>query len=127
MLSKLIKSYLQIEEHILLMIKAEFFVQLIGASFFLILNIYLAKQGFSDPQIANFISYRFLAVMLLAFPLGFYIKGKPLKPFFILGSIGVPLVAILLVVAVEESLKGSQYFYFIIFYFQFFKFQSLNY
>ena len=115
MLSKLIKSYLQIEEHILLMIKAEFFVQLIGASFFLILNIYLAKQGFSDPQIANFISYRFLAVMLLAFPLGFYIKGKPLKPFFILGSIGVPLVAILLVVAVEESLKGSLYFYFIIF------------
>ena len=85
------------------MIKAEFFVQLIGASFFLILNIYLAKQGFSDPQIANFISYRFLAVMLLAFPLGFYLKGKPLKPFFILGNLGVPFVAILLVLAVEKN------------------------
>ena len=85
------------------MIKAEFFVQLIGASFFLILNIYLAKQGFSDPEIANFISYRFLAVMLLAFPLGFYIKGKPLKSFFMLGSLGVPLVAIFLVVAVENA------------------------
>jgi len=83
------------------MIKAEFFVQLIGASFFLILNIYLVKHGFSDPEIANFISYRFLAVMLLAFPLGFYIRGKPLKPFFILGSFGVPIVAILLVIAVE--------------------------
>ena len=83
------------------MIKAEFFVQLIGASFFLILNIYLVKHGFSDPEIANFISYRFLAVMLLAFPLGFYIKGKPLKPFFILGSLGVPIIAILLVLAVE--------------------------
>ena len=85
------------------MIKAEFFVQLIGAAFFLILNIYLSKQGFSDPEIANFISYRFLAVMLLAFPLGFYIKGKPLKPFFILGSLGVPLVAISLVLAVQNS------------------------
>ena len=85
------------------MIKAEFFVQLIGASFFLILNIYLAKKGFSDPEIANYISYRFLAVMLLAFPLGFYIKNKPLKPFFILGSLGVPLVAILLVISVENT------------------------
>ena len=85
------------------MIKSEFFIQLIGASFFLILNIYLAKKGFSDAEIANFISYRFLAVMLLAFPLGFYIRGKPLKPFFILGSVGVPFIAIFLVLAVENT------------------------
>jgi len=103
-LKKVIKAYIQLEEHVLLMIKAEFFVQLIGAAFFLILNIYLAKQGFSDPEIANFISYRFLAVMLLAFPLGFYIKGKPLKPFFLLGSLGVPTVAIALVLAVQYGL-----------------------
>jgi hypothetical protein len=103
-LKKVIKAYLQLEEHVLLMIKAEFFVQLIGAAFFLILNIYLSKQGFSDPEIANFISYRFLAVMLLAFPLGFYIKGKPLKPFFLLGSLGVPTVAIALVLVVQYGL-----------------------
>ena len=103
-MKKVIKAYIQLEEHVLLMIKAEFFVQLIGAAFFLILNIYLAKQGFSDPEIANFISYRFLAVMLLAFPLGFYIKGKPLKPFFLLGSLGVPTVAIALVLAVQYGL-----------------------
>ena len=83
------------------MIKAEFFIQLIGAAFFLILNIYLAKKGFSDPEIANFISYRFLAVMLLAFPLGMYIKGKPLKPFFIIGGLGVPIVAIVLILLVH--------------------------
>jgi hypothetical protein len=100
-LRKIIKQYLQLEEHVLLIIKAEFFIQLIGAAFFLILNIYLAKQGFSDPEIANFISYRFLAVMLLAFPLGFYIKGRPLKPFFIIGGLGVPMVAIALVLAVQ--------------------------
>jgi hypothetical protein len=100
-LKKIIKQYLQLEEHVLLMIKAEFFIQLIGAAFFLILNIHLSKQYFSDPQIANFISYRFLAVMLLAFPLGFYIKGKPLKPFFMIGSLGVPLVAISLILAIE--------------------------
>ena len=92
---------MQLEEHVLLMIKAEFFIQLIGAAFFLILNIYLAKKGFSDPEIANFISYRFLAVMLLAFPLGIYIKGKPLKPFFMIGGLGVPIVAIVLVLLVD--------------------------
>ncbi len=86
------------------MIKAEFFIQLIGSSFFLILNIYLAKNGFSDPEIANFISYRFLAVMLLAFPLGFYIKGRPLKPFFIIGSLGVPLFSIFLIIAIKYFL-----------------------
>ena len=87
---KILSAYGQLEEHVLLMIKAEFFVQLIGAAFFLILNIFLAKEGFSDPEIANFISYRFLAVMILAFPLGFFIKGKVLKPFFMVGSLGVP-------------------------------------
>jgi hypothetical protein len=85
------------------MIKAEFFIQLIGAAFFLILNIFLVKKGFSDPEIANFISYRFLAVILLAFPLGFYIKGKKLKPFFMIGSIGVPIVAIVLVLAISYN------------------------
>ena len=100
---KLINAYRSLEDHVILMIKAEFYIQLIGAAFFLILNIFLAKQGFSDPEIANFISYRFLAVMVLAFPLGFFIKGKSLKPFFMVGSFGVPTVAVLLVLAVNHQ------------------------
>jgi len=102
-LRKILKQYLDLEEHILLMIKAQFFIQLVGSAFFLILNIYLAKQGFTDPEIANFISYRFLAVMLLAFPLGFFIKGKSLRPFFILGSLGVPVVAICLILSIQNG------------------------
>ena len=100
---KILKAYAQLEEHVLLMIKAEFFIQLIGAAFFLILNIYLAKEGFTDPEIANFISYRFLAVMVLAFPLGLYIKGRQLKPFFIAGSVGVPMMAILMVYSISRQ------------------------
>ena len=99
-----LKKYLDLDPHILLIIKAEFFIQLIGSAFFLILNIYLAKKGFSDPEIANFISYRFLAVMLLAFPLGFYIKGRPLKPFFIIGGTGIPVIAITLIIAIQNGL-----------------------
>jgi MFS family permease len=103
-LIKILKSYARLEKHILLMIRAELFIQLIGAAFFLILNIYLAKEGFSDPEIANYISYRFLAVMVLAFPLGFYIKGKRLKPFFMIGSLGVPLVAIAMILAIRNQM-----------------------
>ena len=99
----LIQDYLKLEKNILLMIKAEFFIQLIGAAFFLILNIYLAKNSFSDSEIANFISYRFLAVIVLAFPLGIFIKGRSLKPFFIIGSIGIPIVAIMLIYSIEMS------------------------
>jgi predicted MFS family arabinose efflux permease len=100
-LRNILKQYSSIESHVLMMIKAEFFVQLVGAAFFLILNIFLVKNGFSDPEIANFISYRFLAVMVLAFPLGFYIKGKKLKPFFLIGSIGVPTIAIIMIISIK--------------------------
>jgi MFS family permease len=111
------------------MIKAGFFIQLVGASFFLILNIYLAKRGYKDYEIANFISYRFLAVMLLAFPLGRYIKGKKLKPFFLSGSIGVPVIAIILLYAVKLDLDQYLPLLFILWgvFFTFFQVSSLPY
>ena len=111
------------------MIKAEFFIQLIGAAFFLILNIFLAKEGFSDPEIANFISYRFLAVMVLAFPLGFYIKGRQLKPFFIAGSVGVPVMAILMVYSISKQWYGFLPFSFVMWgvFFSCFQVSSLPY
>ena len=99
-------NYKHLENHILSVIKAQFFVQIVGGAFFLILNIYLAKNSFSDSEIAHFISFRFLAVMLLAFPLGFFIKGKVLKPFLILGSIGVPIIAISVVLAIQNDLRN---------------------
>jgi len=96
-----LRKYDVLDTHIVHVLKAQFFIQLVGGAFFLILNIFLSSNGFSDSSIANFISFRFLAVMLLAFPLGFFIKGRSLKPFFILGSVGVPIVAILIVVFIN--------------------------
>ena len=65
------------------MIAAEFLVQMVNAAFMMVLNIYLAKKGYSDPEIADFISWRFLSVMALAFPLGLFIKGRKIIPFFL--------------------------------------------
>ena len=105
-LKKIISSYSILELHILNIIKAQFFIQIVGGAFFLILNIVLAKNGYSDSEIAHFISFRFLAVMLLAFPLGFFIKGRVLRPFLIFGSLGVPIIAILIVLVIEYSFRG---------------------
>lgn len=102
----LLLNYMRLEPHILSVIKAQFFIQIVGGAFFLILNIYLSVNSFSDSEIANFISYRFLAVMLLAFPLGFFIKGKNLKPFLIAGSVGVPIVAILVVLTIQKGVSN---------------------
>ena len=101
-----LSKYKVLEPHIVNVLKAQFFIQLVGGAFFLILNIFLSSNGFSDSKIANFISYRFLAVMLLAFPLGFFIKGKVLRPFFIFGSLGVPIIAILIVLVINFKLEN---------------------
>jgi len=42
----------------------------------------MEDAGYPDYEIANIIAERFGAVMLLSAPLGFFIRGKRLKPFF---------------------------------------------
>ncbi len=100
-MNRFIKPYLKIERNVLQMILAEFFIQLVNASFMMILNIYLSKKGFSDPKIADFISIRFFTVMLLAFPLGLFIKGRKLIPFFYFASIGVSICSMVILFSVE--------------------------
>jgi predicted MFS family arabinose efflux permease len=106
---RLYARYKNIEKPVLRLIIAEFFLQLINLSFFLILNLYMEKQGYRDYQIADFVSYRFLAVMLLAFPLGMYIKGRKLRPFFYTGAIALPLLSLFVIYGVET--KASMLLY----------------
>jgi len=67
----------------------------------LILNIYMSKMGYPDDQIAYFTSFRFLGVLLFAFPMGLFIKGKRLKPFFVISAIVIPLSSLLMIEAVQ--------------------------
>ena len=100
---KKLNNYFNIERNVLLLIKSQFFLQLIATSFFLILNIYLSKNSFSDSEIADLISYRFLAVILLSYPLGYFISFKRLKIFFVISSALLPIVAILLILLIQYS------------------------
>ena len=100
MLRNLIRSYWSLPKMIHMLIMLEFTLSLIHVAFILILNIFLRKQGFSDPEIASFNSLRFIGALAFALPLGIYIRGKKLKPFFILASLTVPLTSILIIESV---------------------------
>lgn len=98
-------SYRRLDPNVVKLITAAFFLHMINAAFFLILNIYLSKAGYADHQIADFVSYRFLTVMLLAFPLGFLLKGRRLRPFFYTGTMVVPAASLAIVTAVPLGLE----------------------
>ncbi|MFQ6614711.1 MAG: MFS transporter, partial [Fidelibacterota bacterium] len=97
----IIRKYYRVPRPLFLLTVAELLLYLINAAFILILNIYLRKSGFDDQQIAGFTSYRFLGVLLFAFPFGVFIKGKPLKPFFLAASLIIPLVSLEIVYAIS--------------------------
>ncbi|MGL5890847.1 MAG: hypothetical protein ACRC3B_13220, partial [Bacteroidia bacterium] len=63
-----LKTYSRIERPVMLVIAAEFFIQLVNATFMNLQPLYMKAEGFSDSDIADFISWRFAGVLLLALP-----------------------------------------------------------
>jgi len=104
-----IKNFSKIDSSTLNLIAAEFFIQIINASFMQILLIYMAKCGYHDSQSADVISYRFLGVLLLSLPLGMFIRGRKIKPLFLISSIATPVLSILVVLAISRHQQGPLY------------------
>src|ERR1041385_4070069 len=94
-------TYKQIERPVLLVILAEFFIQLVNATFMNLQPLYMKSVGFADNEIGDIISWRFLGVLVLALPLGLFIKGMKVKPFFYLSAIGVPFFALLIILSIQ--------------------------
>lgn len=105
----LFEDYIKIEKAILLVVVAEFFIQLVNATFMNIQPLYMSKAGFSDDVIAGFISYRFLGVLMLALPLGLFIKGRKVKNLFYISSVCVPLFALLIIYAIDKHIPWLLY------------------
>lgn len=99
-----LRDYRNIEKPIMNVIIAEFFIQLVNATFLSIQPLYMQREGFSDEVIADYISYRYLGVLLLAIPLGIFIRGKRIKPFFYASAILVPLLALIIIYAIHEHI-----------------------
>ena len=98
------KDYYFIESAVLNVIAAEFFVQIINVAFLSIQLIYMQKAGYSDHASAGFIACRFLGVLVLAIPLGIYIRGKKILPLFYVAGLIVPSSAVLIIVATDYHL-----------------------
>lgn len=98
------KDYLALNRTVLYSIAAEFFIQLISTTLLHILPLYMHSNGYSDADIAGYISFRFLGLLIITVPLGFYIKGRRLKGFLIATGIMVPLAMIASVEAVSEHI-----------------------
>jgi predicted MFS family arabinose efflux permease len=108
---KYFTDYGKIEKAVLNVIIAEFFIQLINVAFLSIQLIYMQKCGYSDYESAGYISFRFLGVLLLAVPMGMYLKGRNIKPLFIISCILVPTASVLIIVATMYHWNQWLYFY----------------
>jgi hypothetical protein len=100
-----INEYRRIEQPVRNTIAAEFFIQAVNATFMNILPLFMIRKGFTDPEIAMFITYRFIGVFILAVPLGRLIKGRELLPLFFLSSFCVPFFGIAIVISIIYKLK----------------------
>lgn len=104
-----IKDYRKLERPVLNTVTAEFFVQLVNATFMNILPLYMSRMGFPDEQIALFITFRFLGVFALALPIGKIIRGRRMKPFFFAASFLVPFFGLCIVFCIYHGLKDLAY------------------
>lgn len=104
-----LKDYKKLKPAITNVIVAEFFIQLVNATFMLILPLYMDRKGFSEEEIALFITCRFLGVFVLALPIGNIIKGRIMKPFFYLASMLVPLFGLCIVLFINLQYTSLVY------------------
>jgi len=96
-IQQILKGYKKLEPHIRNLIALKFCMDLCNTSFFILLNYYMAAEGYVDYEIAKVLSYRFLAVFVLAFPLGLYIKGRRLIHFFWIAALTLPVLSLLMI------------------------------
>ena len=109
LITQVLQGYQNVESHIWQAIAAAFCIQMVNASFFLLLNYYMVSVGYEDFEVAEVLSYRFLAVAVFAFPLGLFIKGRRLKPFFLLCGSTFPIFSFLIIYAVQHQLTSFLY------------------
>lgn len=100
-LKNVLKRYKKVALPVRNAIGVQFCIQAINSAMFLLLNYYMVKESFEDYEIADVLSYRFLAVFWLAFPIGLFIKGRRLVPFFFIAACTVPILSHLLILAID--------------------------
>lgn len=101
LMKTLLSKYFAIPQHIIHLMLADVFINLINSAFTLLLNYMMLEHGFKDFEIASMIGNRYLTVLLCSVPLALIVKGKRLKPFMLAGAIASPTVALLLIFGIH--------------------------
>jgi MFS family permease len=100
-----IPEYKKIDPPVKNVIASEFFIQTVNVTFMNILPLYMTRSGFSDKEIAMYITFRFIGVLLLALPLGRFIRNTKLLPLFYLANIFVPFFGLSIVFCIAFQFK----------------------
>lgn len=102
----LIDSYRELEPDTLRLIFAELALQLLNTAYFTVFNFYLLAHDYQDESIAQLLSLRFLVVMLLSVPLGFFIHARKLLPLIRIAAVLTPLASFLILWATPQALHS---------------------
>lgn len=94
--------YRAIPRSVLLVIGAKLLASTVSGAFLLILNIYLRKLGYDDPRIGSYSALLYLGILMVGLPLGLVLRGRRLKPFLMVGSVGIPVFGFALLYALEH-------------------------
>ncbi|MCE2962160.1 MAG: hypothetical protein ACK5UE_11615 [Chitinophagales bacterium] len=102
----ILSSYKQLERPIYYLIFAEFLLQCINATFLVLVNYYLLDLGYKDYEIAKFVSYRYISVLILGVPFGLLYKRIQLLPMIKIGAVLFILnaIAIILIAPLHSNL-----------------------
>lgn len=103
---EILSHYRRIPAPVLRFIAAEQALNIVNIGMFVVFNLYLRGLGHDDASIARITSYRFLCVLLLALPAGLYIRGRRLKPLFLLAAVVVPLTTLGMLAAAAAGAHG---------------------
>ena len=95
--------YRSIPRPVALALLAQLLLNFTGAAQMLVFNIYLRDLGYSDPEVADLTSFRFLGILALSIPFGLCIRNWQLRPFLWIAALGLPTATVLLVSATDSG------------------------
>lgn len=99
----ILNNYSKLPKPVIYLITGSLILHIVNGAFMLILNIYMSKLGYPDDEIARFTAFRFLGVLIFTVPFGMFIKGRNLKPYFILASVIFPISSIVTIVSLNRG------------------------
>jgi predicted MFS family arabinose efflux permease len=100
-LKNIFRAYQNLEPNIKNLLFGLFFLNLINGSFFVLFNYFVLSEGYPDYVAPGFFKWRFLAVFIIAVPLGIFLKGHRLRPIFKIGAFLAPTFTILTILCIH--------------------------